>query len=46
MNKIYRKKIGEVDKKIPGTSGLVTTTLLRMKFLIMLNLLLLKNLKS
>ena len=47
------KKIGDVDKKILDTSGLVTTTVLntkitrlRTKFLIILNILLLKNLIS
>ena len=28
MDKVQRKKIGDVDKKVPDTNGLMTTTTL------------------
>ena len=31
MTQIYRKKIGDIDEKIPDTCGLVTTTALNTK---------------
>ena len=50
---VLNTKMSEVDNKMPNLSGLVTTTVwilklveLRVKFLIMINILLLQNLTS